>query len=61
MWHCRPLRLAGLNWFAMEAVEEFLVAPSDKILESLMKDQLRKVAEHYEFEQTLPKDLRKRA
>lgn len=31
MWHCH-LHLPSLNWFVKEAVDEFIVTPSDEIL-----------------------------
>ena len=43
----------------MEAMAEFFESPTEGYLEGLTKNQLREVAEHYKFNETLPKDLRK--
>ncbi|KAL2091618.1 hypothetical protein ACEWY4_013881 [Coilia grayii] len=43
----------------MSAVEDFFAVPSEVVLDSFTKDQLRRVAEHYEFETHLAKDLKK--
>ena len=43
----------------MEAMAEFFESPTEGYLEGLTKNQLGEVAEHYKFNETLPKDLRK--
>src|SRR4029434_7438975 len=43
----------------MEGMAEFFESPTEGYLEGLTKNQLRVVAEHYKFNETLPKELRK--
>lgn len=43
----------------MDSVEAFLTAPSEEVLDSLTKDQLREVVAHYTFDRYLAKGLEK--
>lgn len=45
--------------FNMESLSAFLAAPSSDGLKTLTKDQLVKVAEHYQFDSDIPKVIRK--
>ncbi|KAL2076463.1 hypothetical protein ACEWY4_027927 [Coilia grayii] len=43
----------------MDSVSAFVASPSEEAFDCLTKDQLRKIADHYQLEVDLPKTLRK--
>lgn len=43
----------------MDQVQEFLRAPTDIIFETLTREQLREVANHFDFDKTLERSLKK--
>ncbi|KAL2102368.1 hypothetical protein ACEWY4_001536 [Coilia grayii] len=43
----------------MDSVSAFVTSPSEEAFDCLTKDQLRKIADHYQLEVDLPKTLRK--